>query len=99
MERIRHECTANDRGHSIEYYHLIKLWYLKALQDCVVYHCPYCGLKLEPPVKIEVSRKVLDTWHAELHRAHQVLIQDLGRLRADSDVLAVLNQMAALLND
>ena len=38
-----------------------------------VYHCPYCGVKLEPPVKVEVNRRLLTALIEQLDAASSVI--------------------------
>ena len=68
MEHARHECEENENQEAHKVYFdptedggawLFRSRYFLDV-SLKVKHCPYCGLKLEPPdVKIEVSRKVL----------------------------------------
>ena len=49
MERVKHECEENDRGLAIVYNRKVERWHLRGVGDWMIYHCPYCGLKLEKP--------------------------------------------------
>lgn len=67
MERAMHKCTANDQGRPIEYWASAKNWYLEAVGNWIIYHCPYCGLKLEPP-EPEFDVKAMAEYDAAMNK-------------------------------
>jgi len=62
-------------------------------------HCPYCGVKLEPPdVKIEVSRKALLNWASRLDLANSELLGGWLRTEVSTFIgaIAICIRTAAL---
>jgi len=77
---LYHNCTAPDGQMRIGMTEDGRHWIEATDPPTRVYHCHYCGEKLErPDVKIEVSRGILQAMTAELWRAHQCLQTGFAR--------------------